>query len=85
MTKLPALRETVTIKFWSLRSVSTYFGVINDVDTEVERQCYRVRNGDDWRWKIKSLNALGKYDGSVYVDQDILEDHGNELEFKLLD
>ena len=86
MNKLPALRQTVTIRFWSLRTgIGSFLGVINDIDTEVERQCYRVKNGDGWQWQIKALHTLGKYDGSVYVDQEILEDYGSTLDFKLME
>ena len=80
---MPGFRKTVKIKFWSLRNgVGGSLGVINDIDTLVERECYRVKDGDDWRWQIKALNKIGRHEWSAYVDQDTLEAYGSELEFK---
>jgi hypothetical protein len=80
---LPNFRKTVKIKFWSLRNgVGASLGVIHDIDTLVERECYRVRDGDDWRWQIKALNNIGRYDRSAYTDQDTLEAYASELEFE---
>lgn len=86
MTDLPNLRKTVLIRFWSLRNgLGESLGVINDIDTQVERHCYRVRDGDDWRWQIRGLTALSMYDYCAFTDQDTLDAYGSELEFELLD
>lgn len=82
--ELPVFRKTVNIKFWSLRDgLGESLGVIHDIDTEVERECYRVRDGDDWRWQIKALNTIGKWDWAAYTDQETLDNYGSELEFEL--
>jgi len=83
--ELPDFRKTATIKFWSLRDgVGPTLGVICDIDTEVERDVYRVRDGNDWRWQIKALNTIGKWDWTAYTDQETLTEYGSELEFKLI-
>ena len=81
--QLPDFRKTVKIKFWSIRNgLGSSLGVIPDIDTLVERECYRVKDGDDWRWQIKALNKIGRHDCSDYTDQDTLEAYGSELEFE---
>ena len=83
MKHLPGFRKTVRIKFWSLRDgIGASLGVIHDIDTEVERDCYRVKDGDDWRWQVKALNTIGIHDWAAYTDQDTLEAYGSELEFE---
>ena len=86
---LPKLRETVRIKFWSLRNgIGAGYGVIFDIDTEVERDAYRTRCNEDWceagwRWQIRGLRKLEAWDGMAEADQeclDNLEDPANGVE-----
>lgn len=82
---LPKFRETVKIKFWSLRNgVGPNLGVINDIDTKVVRECYRVKTEDGWKWQIRALNILNKVDWYADEDQYILDDHGSEIEVELI-
>jgi hypothetical protein len=81
---LPKFRETVKIKFWSLRpGLGANLGVIFDMDTQVEREAYRVRTDDDWKWQIKGLRQLKKYDYYAEEDQYILDDCGSSIEIEL--
>ena len=82
---LPHLRKTVTIRFSSLRNgFGPNLGVIFDVDTMVEREAYRVRVGNDWKWQIKGLNNLSQYDYYAEADQDILDEYGSEIDVEIL-
>lgn len=81
---LPPLRKTVKIKFWSLRmGLGAGFGVIFDVDTKVEREAYRVRTPSGWKWQIKGLRMISRYDASAETDQDIFDEYGSELEVEI--
>jgi len=83
--KLPKLRESVEIEFWSLRSdVGENLGVIFDVDTLVRRVCYRTKDGDTWRWQIKGLNQLPYCDCFADTDQECLNELGDSLEFEII-
>lgn len=83
--ELPKLRQTVRIKFWSLRNgVGPTLGVIFDIDTKVEREAYRVRTDDGWRWQVKALNQIVKYDSSAETDQEIFDEFGSELEVEYI-
>jgi chloramphenicol 3-O-phosphotransferase len=85
MIKLPKLRETVTIKFSSLRNgLGPNLGVIFDIDTIVERKAYRKRNGDGWKWQIKEYNKIIKYDHHVETDQEILDEIGQDDEVEIV-
>ena len=78
---LPDLRKTVRIKFWSLRAgLGPNLGVILDIDTEVEREAYRVKTDDGWKWQIKEMNNLRKYDSCIDTDQETLDNIGSDLE-----
>jgi hypothetical protein len=61
---LPKLRQTVTIKFSSLR------------DRIVIRKAYRVNAEHGWKWQIKSLDKL-RYDPSAETDQKVLDEIGS--------
>lgn len=78
--KLPKLRKSIDITFWSLRgSVGPNLGWI-EVDQIVERRAHRVKDGDSWKWQIRNVRKIGEYDPSVYADQETLDDHGADLE-----
>lgn len=78
---LPHFRKTVKIKFWSLRNgVSDGLGVVLDIDTEVERDAYRVKTEDGWKWQIKGLAQLEKWDYFAVADQEILDEYGSDIE-----
>jgi hypothetical protein len=84
--KLPPYRKAVRIKFWSLRNgIGSNMGVIFDIDTQVERECYRVKDGDGWRWIIKGHNRLPLWD-LVWADtdQECLDNMGSELDFEIV-
>ena len=83
--KLPHLRKTVRVKFWSLRNgIGANLGVIYDIDTMVERDAYRVRADDGWKWQIKGLNSLLKYDLTAETDQEIFDEYGSDLEVEII-
>lgn len=78
---MPPLRKTVKIKFWSLRmELGAGLGVIFDVDTKVEREVYRVKTPDGWKWQVKALRAISMYDPTAETDQEIFDEYGSELE-----
>lgn len=86
--ELPKLRQTVKIRFWSLRNgLGQSMGIIFDIDTKVEREAYRVRTADGWKWQIKALRQILRYDPTAETDQDILDEYGSslEVEFALSD
>lgn len=77
---LPNLRKTVRIKFWSLRAgLGPNLGVIPDIDTEIEREVYRVKTDDGWKWQIKGINELRKHDSCIDTDQETLDNIGTDL------
>ena len=83
--ELPKLRQTVKIQFWSLRNgVGAGLGVIHDIDTQVIRDCYRVKDGDSWKWQIKGYWKLYHNDYAVETDQICLDDLGSDLEGVML-
>jgi len=76
--ELPSFRQTVRVKFWSLRNtIGPNGGVCFDTDTKVERDAYRVRVGDDWKWQIKGFNRLPVYDWFADTDQECLDELGS--------
>lgn len=80
---LPRLYAPTRIKFWSLRSgLGSNYGVIFDIDTEVERLCRRVRTTDGWKWQIVNFSDIEEWDYSIYADKEILDVYGSELEFE---
>ncbi len=83
---LPPYRKAVRIKFWSLRSgIGSMGGIIHDIDTQVERECYRVKDGDDWKWIIKGYNRLPLWDLMLAeTDQECLDNMGSELDFEIV-
>ena len=84
--KLPKLYRPIKIKFWSLRNgLGSNYGVIFDIDTEVERTVRRVLYGGDWKWQIVNLDKIREWDYFADTDQETLEAHGNELEFQYVD
>lgn len=81
--ELPALRKTVKIRFWSLSNgLGASLGVVCDIDTRVGRECYRVKDGENWRWQIRALNKIGRHDWTAQTDQETLDNCGSELEFE---
>ena len=81
---LPNLRQTVKIKFWSLRNgVGQNLGVVYDIDTEVERSAYRTKTADGWKWQIKGLKKLLSWDYCAETDQDIMDEYGSDLEVEI--
>lgn len=83
---LPHLRKTVMLRFWSLRNgIGESGGVILDIDTQVERECYRVRKGESWKWQIKGLNRLPVWDKHhAEVDQECLDNIENESDWEIV-
>lgn len=83
---LPQLRKTIKIKFLSLRNgVGQNFGVILDIDTFVERKAYRIKTDDgSWRWQIKGLKKLMKWDYFANTDQEIMDEYGPELDVEII-
>lgn len=80
MVDMPKLGRTVKIKFWSLRNeLGNNLGVIFDTDKVVERECRRVRTEDGWKWQIKGLNQLCKYDYYALADQEILNEYRSDI------
>lgn len=59
-------------------------GVIFDCDTEVERLVVRVLCPGGWKWQIKNLNDILKWDLGACVDQECLEMNGSDLEFEYI-
>ena len=84
--KLPPFRKAVKIKFWSLRNgISSDLCVIPDIDTQVVRECYRVKDGDDWKWVIKGYSRLPLSDLILAeTDQECLDNMGSELDFEII-
>ena len=82
---LPPFGKTVKIRFWSLRNgLGANLGVVFDIDTQVERECYRKRTSGGWKWQIKNLRDLMQWDWCAETDQEILDDAGESLEFELV-
>lgn len=92
-TDLPPLRKTVTIEFWSLRNdIGPGLGVIFDVDTLVTREAYRTRTTEadwecagSWKWQIRGLRKLARYDQYAETDQEILDEYGSGIEFEIIE
>ncbi len=87
--KLPPFRKAVDISFFSLRiGIGSGLGIIPDCDTQVVRRCYRAKNRYDkngWSWKIKGYNTSPQWDLVMSeTDQEILDESGSELEFKIV-
>jgi len=81
--ELPKLYAPVKIKFWSLRTVlGQNYGVIFDVDTQVERKCIRVRCECGWKWQIVDFMKLAEWDSAAEQDKEILGEYGSDLEFE---
>jgi len=81
--KLPRLYAPVKIKFWSLRNgLGANYGVIFDIDTEVERKCRRVKCDGGWKWQIVDFMKLAEWDCTADIDKEILDDCGSDLEFQ---
>lgn len=78
---LPRLYAPTRIKFWSLRNgIGGGYGVIFDVDTEVECIAARVRCDEGWKWQLKSSNDDYFYE----TDQLSLDEIGMDLEYVTL-
>lgn len=85
-TSLPHFRESVIIKFSSLRNgIGENLGVIFDIDTMVKREAYRVKTDDGWKWQIKGYNKILLYDHYVETDQEILDEYGSEIEVEIME
>jgi hypothetical protein len=88
MNKLPKLYRPVKIKFWSLRNgLGSNYGMIFDIDRQVERTCMRVLNKNGgWFWQIKNIINERKWNYDYFIDQDqeILAEYGSELEFEIV-
>lgn len=84
--KPPKLYSPIKIKFWSLRNgFGRNYGVIFDIDTEVERKVMRVKTPDnEWKFQIVDYNKLVEYDCSAEIDKEILDNHGMELEYEFV-
>ena len=81
---LPKLYAPVWIKFWSLRNgIGENMGVIFDIDREVTRQVRRVLVPNGWKWQLVNLNKLLEWDFTAGTDQEILNEHGSDLEYEL--
>ena len=83
--KLPNLYSPIKIKFWSLRNgLGDGFGVIYDIDTEVERTVRRVlvEREMGWKFQIVNLDKIREWDYFADTDQETLDNFGSELEFK---
>jgi len=81
LRKLPKLYRPIKIKFWSLRDgLGAGLGVINDIDTEVERIAMRVRCEGGWKWQIKNAYRISEWDWSVETDSDILDEYGSDID-----
>lgn len=83
MSDLPKFRKAVMIRFSSLRDgIGSNMGVIPDIDTWVERECYRVKTGEGWKWKIKGFNQIPWWDyGLAETDQICLDEIGSDSDF----
>lgn len=80
--KLPKLYAPVRIRFWSLRmGLGSNYGVIFDVDTQVERKCRRVKCEGGWKWQIVGFAKLAEWDSTAEQDKEILDEFGSDLEF----
>ena len=83
--KLPPFRKAVKIRFSSLRNaVGPNLGVIFDVDTMVEREAYRKKTDDGWKWQIKGFNRLPAWDTLAETDQEILDEYGKDLDVEII-
>lgn len=81
--KLPKLYAPVKIKFWSLRmGLGSNYGVIFDVDTQVERKCRRIKCEGGWKWQIVDYMSIQEWDNLVWQDKEILDEFGSDLEFE---
>jgi len=60
--------------------VGPNLGVIFDMDEQVEREAYRVRVEDGWKWQVKGLNTINRYDSTADIDQEVFDEYGSELE-----
>ena len=77
---LPKYRKAVLIRFKSTRqSKMSKDHAITMQSIFVERKCYRVKSGDDWRWQIKGISAL---DHEAEIDQASLDYYGSKLKFE---
>lgn len=86
--KLPKLYRPIKIKFWSLRNgLGDGYGVVYDIDTEVERTVRRVlcEREMGWKFQIVNLNQIREWDYFADTDQEILDNYGNEIEFQHTD
>ena len=78
--ELPKLGAPKKILFWSLRSgLCDTGGFVYAVDTIVKRKCMRVKEGESWKWQIVDILNLMKFDYTVSIDQDILNEIGNDM------
>jgi len=81
--RLPKLYAPVRIKFWSLRDgLGSNYGVVFDVDTQVERKCRRVKFEGGWKWQIVDFMNLAEWDYMAEQDKEILDEYGSDLEFE---
>jgi hypothetical protein len=79
---MPKLYRPVKIKFWSLRNgLGENYGVIFDIDEEVERIARRVLCDEGWKWQIKDTKKLSKWDYFIETDQISLDECGMDLSF----
>ena len=83
---LPHFRKTVKIKFSSLRTwIGPNLGVVFDCDEMVVREAYRKKTEDGWKWQIRAFNKISIHDYSVLVDQEILDDGGQDIDVEIID
>jgi len=75
--ELPKFRQSVLIEFSSLRNgIGCGGGVVLDIDTVVTRMAYRTKTPETtrgWKWQIRGINGILKYDWNVETDQECLD------------
>ena len=84
VTKLPKLYRPIDIIFWSLRdALGSNYGAMHDCDVEVTRKAMRVITGGGWKWQVHHINRIWMWDFTALQDQEIFDNHGMDLEFKI--
>ena len=84
--QLPKLYRPVKIRFSSLRNaIGENGGVMFDCDQMVERTAMRVNTGNGWKWQIKDISTIWEWDYFAESDQEILTEHGSDIEYEIVD
>jgi len=83
----PNMYAPVWMRFNSLRTQVNpeTLGVRPDCDELVVRQCRRVLTpSGGWKWQIVKIRDQEKWDWVLEVDQGILDEHGESLEYEIV-